>query len=111
MAKKKKSGRKKSKSKSRKSKKKMKVNPRTGRKTVYLGHRVKDTGKPGLDNLKEVEGIAKAILRDYKAGRIDKKTASGRFAELRNRVIPRTKALRGKVRKAQAIVDKYWDQL
>jgi len=86
-------------------------NLRTGRKTVYLGHRVPDTKHPGLDNLAEVERLCKAILRDYRAGRITKKQASGRFARLHNTIIPRTSALRGKVRKAKKIVERYWAKL
>ena len=86
-------------------------NPRTGRKTYYLGHRVKDTGEAGLDSLREVEDICKAILNDYRKGRLTKKEASGRFARLHNTIIPRDKSLRGKVRKAKAIVKKYWKEL
>ena len=95
----------------RRGRRKGKVNPRTGRRTVYLGHRVKDTGKPGLDNLSEVRRISQAILRDYKAGRIDKKTASGRFARLHNTIIPRDPDLKGKRRKAKKIVKQYWEKL
>ncbi|MBO8183163.1 MAG: hypothetical protein H0Z28_10285 [Archaeoglobus sp.] len=88
-----------------------KTNPRTGRKTYYLGHRVKDTGKAGLSTISECERMAKAIYNDYKAGRLTKREASGRFAQLHNRTIPNTKALKGKVRKAKAAVKKYWDRL
>ena len=89
----------------------MKKNPRTGRRTVYLGHRVRDVSKPGLDSLKEVENICKAILNDYRRGRISAREANGRFARLHNTIIPRTKALKGKVRRAQAIVKRYWKKL
>jgi len=93
-------------------KKKMRKNPRTGRKTVYLGHRVKDTGEPGLDSLDEVRRLSKAILEDYREGRINKKTASGRFARLHNTVIPRDSDFVGlkKVR-ALEIIEEYWDKL
>ncbi len=87
------------------------VNPRTGRRTYYLGHRVRDVRKAGLDSLKEVEGICKKILADYRAGRISRKSASGRFARLHNAIIPRDSKLKGKVRKAKAIVQKYWNKI
>jgi len=88
----------------------MKKNPRTGRKTYYLGWRVRDTGKAGLDSVSECEGIAKAIYRDYKAGRLTRKQASGRFARLHNTIIPRVFRGRKKER-AQKAVQKYWDRL
>ena len=80
-------------------------------RNVYLGKRVPDTGRPGLDNLREVRGICKAILRDYETGRISKETANGRFSLLRNIVIPRDRKLRGKKRKAEEIVEEYWSKL
>ncbi|RLE55828.1 MAG: hypothetical protein DRJ40_07350 [Thermoprotei archaeon] len=46
---------------------------------VYLGKKVKDIGKKGLDRPSEYLAIARAIAQDYKAGRISKKTAHGRF--------------------------------
>ncbi len=88
-----------------------KKNPRTGRKTYYLGWRVKDTGKSGLDSVAEVERICKKIYQDYKAGRLDKREASGRFAKLHNTIIPRTKALKGYKREAKKIVKEYWEKL
>jgi len=88
-----------------------KKNPRTGRKTYYLGWRVRDVGEAGLSSLKEVEAICKKILADYRAGRLTKKQANGRFARLHNTIIPRDKSFRGKVRKAKAIVKKYWSRL
>ncbi len=48
-------------------------------KNVYLGRRVRDVGKEGLDKPKEFRGIKKAILRDYKTGKISKKKARGRL--------------------------------
>lgn len=39
-------------------------------KYKYLGRRVKDRGQKGLDSAREFYDIIKAILRDYKAGRI-----------------------------------------
>ncbi|BAD85538.1 hypothetical protein, conserved [Thermococcus kodakarensis KOD1] len=48
-------------------------------KYKYLGRRVKDRGQKGLDSAREFYDIIKAILRDYKAGRITGKTARGRL--------------------------------
>ena len=45
----------------------------------YLGRRVKDTRKKGLDSIREYKDLAEAILRDYRYGRISKKTAQGRL--------------------------------
>ena len=45
----------------------------------YLGKRVKDRGKKGLDSAREFYDIMKAIERDYKAKRISAKTARGRL--------------------------------
>ena len=81
------------------------------RGNVYLGKRVKDTGAPGLDNLSEVRGICKAILADYRSGRISKRTANGRFSLLYNFVIPRDSKLTGKKRDAKKIVKQYWNKL
>ena len=53
------------------------------KKRKYLGVRVPDTKKPGLDNLAEVKGIAKAIEQDYKRGRISKTLALRRLALLK----------------------------
>lgn len=102
-----------SKSKKRKSRKKGKKRSKSRKKNrnIYLGKRVKDVRKPGLDSLKEVKGISQAILRDYRSGKIDKKTASGRFARLHNTVIPKDSKLKGKKRKAKKIVKEYWHKL
>ena len=48
----------------------------------YLGRRIKDKGKKGLDRPSEFLGIARAIVRDRKAGKISKATARGRLALL-----------------------------
>ena len=52
---------------------------KSGRKYKYLGKRVKDRGKKGLDSAREFYDIMKAIMRDYKAKRISAKTARGRL--------------------------------
>ena len=46
---------------------------------IYLGKTVPDTGKPGLDNLREVKGIANNIVKDYLKGKISKRTATSRL--------------------------------
>ncbi len=81
------------------------------RSNVYLGKSVPDRGSPGLDQLSEVRGICKAILSDYRRGRISKRTANGRFSLLYNFVIPRDSKLQGKKRKAKKIVKEYWSKL
>jgi len=45
----------------------------------YLGKRVKDIALEGLDSPSEFYGILKAIIHDYKRGRITKSTARGRL--------------------------------
>jgi len=55
------------------------VNPRTGTKTKYLGHRVPDVAGPGLDHPSEFRGIIREILRDYSGGCISRRTALGRL--------------------------------
>ena len=45
----------------------------------YLGKKVKDARKSGLDSISEFERIKKSIVEDYKAGRIDQKKARGRL--------------------------------
>ncbi|ALL01946.1 hypothetical protein Pyrde_1903 [Pyrodictium delaneyi] len=73
---------------------------------------VPDTGRPGLDNLHEVEKIAKRILQDARRGRISKKTAHGRFLLLYRLVSGKDRDFRGaKARRAIAIVKKYWGKL
>ncbi len=55
------------------------VNPRTGRRTKYLGHRVRDVRGAGLDSPEEFRGILRGIVRDYRSGCISKRTARGRL--------------------------------
>jgi len=45
----------------------------------YLGKRVKDRRKKGLDSASEFYGIMKAIEKDWKKGRISARTARGRL--------------------------------
>ena len=49
----------------------------------YLGKEVIDVGDPGLDSIPEFYGIANAIWRDWKDGKIDTKTALRRLALLK----------------------------
>jgi len=77
-----------------------------GRKYVYLGKRVRDTGKKGLDNLSEVRGIRDAIIEDREKGRINVRTASSRM-NLLKLVVSRDSDFRGvKKQRALNIVDK-----
>lgn len=81
-------------------------------KTIYLGKRVKDVGKKGLDRASEVEGICKAIISDYKRGKIDYKTAMARLNFLQTTVIPRDKKMSSTEKKrALSIVRKYKKRL
>ena len=50
-----------------------------GRDNVYLGKSVPDVGRPGLDKLSEVRGIALRILEDYRCGEISYQTAMSRL--------------------------------
>ena len=77
------------------------------RKNIYLGTKVKDIGRKGLDTLKEVEDICKAILEDFKKKKIDYAKAVRRLVFLKTTVIKRNSKLEGKKKKAYAIVDKY----
>ncbi len=81
------------------------------RKNIYLGKRV-DTRKKGLDNLREVKGIAEAILRDYKAGRISYRKAMSRL-NLLELIVSRDSDFqkRTKKKKARSIVDKFREKL
>ena len=68
------------------------------RKNVYLGRRVKDRGKKGLDEVVEVEDIVEAILSDRKSGRISKRKAANRM-NLMKLVAMRDKDFKGEKRK------------
>jgi len=76
------------------------------REYVYLGKRVRDTGKKGLDNLSEVRGIRNAIISDYKRGRIPKRKATRRM-NLLKLIVMRDSDFKGAKRKrAISIVNK-----
>jgi len=47
--------------------------------TKYLGKRVKDVRKKGLDSYSEFIAIANAVIKDYKAKKITKNVARGRL--------------------------------
>ena len=86
-------------------------NPRTGRKTVYLGHRVRDTGKAGLDSIREVRDIAKAIRQDYRMGRITRATAMRRL-NLLELAVSRDRDFTGRKKsKARRIIDKIREKI
>lgn len=48
-------------------------------KNIYLGVTVKDIGKRGLSNKKEFENIIKAIIKEYKNKKINRRVAMGRL--------------------------------
>ena len=50
----------------------------------YLGSKVKDVKRGGLDSISEFERIKKAIVEDYKKGKISQDTARGRLLLLYN---------------------------
>ncbi|MBO8175422.1 MAG: hypothetical protein H0Z18_09210 [Thermococcus sp.] len=81
---------------------------RTSRRNrnVYLGKRVRDTGKPGLDNLREVRGIANAIIYDYTHHKIPYRTAMSRM-NLLELVVSRDSDFQGrKEAMARNIIDR-----
>lgn len=80
-------------------------------KTVYLGKVVKDTGKPGLDNLREVRDICKAIINQFMKRKISYAKAMRQLNFLETTVIKRDSKLEGKKRKAYAIVRKFKKKL
>ncbi|AIF68630.1 hypothetical protein PAP_00940 [Palaeococcus pacificus DY20341] len=53
------------------------------RRYKYLGKEVIDVDDPGLDSIPEFYGIANAIWRDWKDGKITTKTAIGRLLLLK----------------------------
>ena len=78
------------------------------KRNVYLGRRVRDIGRPGLDRPSEFREIADAILRDYKAGRISAATARGRLLLLlRNTYVKHNSKVKGWSRKTRESIRKY----
>lgn len=75
--------------KRRKSLRNPKARPSYYKNKKYLGKKVKDFGKVGLDRPKEFIQIAKKIKSDVKSGRISKKTARGRFGLLSRLLNPK----------------------
>ncbi len=74
------------------------------RRNIYLGKRVRDTGKPGLDNTREVRGISRAIINDYENNKIPYRTAMSRM-NLLELVVSRDSDFQGRA-EARAIIDK-----
>lgn len=78
---------------------------------VYLGKRVEDTRKKGLDSLREVRDIAESIVEDCVSGRISYRTAMSRM-NLLELIVTRDRDFQGaKKTKARAIVDHYREKL
>jgi hypothetical protein len=75
------------------------------RENVYLGSRVEDRGKEGLDSISEVADIAEAIIEDCVSGRISYRTAMSRM-NLLELVVSRDKDFYGeKEIRARKIID------
>lgn len=51
----------------------------SNRNYKYLGKRVKDFKRTGLDSIKEYYAIKRKVIEDFEKGRIDEKTARGRL--------------------------------
>ena len=62
-------------------------------RNVYLGKRVRDIDGKGLTHASEVKAIMRAILRDYRKGRISAKKARGRLLLLYH-LVRKTSALK-----------------
>lgn len=78
------------------------------RRNKYLGRRVRDVGRPGLSSLKEVKGIANAVVRDFRRGRISRKTATARLnlLVLISKKLIRKRRVRFKLDTVRSIVGK-----
>jgi hypothetical protein len=86
-------------------KKKSTQKRKTSRKNIYLGRRVRDTGKRGLDNIGEVRGITREIIKDYKQHRISYRTAVSRM-NLLELVVTRDSDFQGrKEAQAREVID------
>lgn len=68
------------------------------RKNKYLGTRVPDIGRPGLDTITEVKGIVAEIIRDVKNRRITYRTGMSRM-NLLSLIVSRARAFRGRRKK------------
>ena len=79
----------------------------------YLGKKVKDRGRKGLDRLSEVKGIARAIVRDYKRRKTSYKTAMSRLnlLSLVAKKQARKKHVRFKYKTAKRIIDSFRKKL
>jgi len=81
------------------------------RENVYLGTRVEDRGKEGLDTISEVADIAEAIIEDCVSGRISYRTAMARM-NLLELVVSRDKDFYGeKEIRARRIIDMKREEL
>jgi hypothetical protein len=78
---------------------------------VYLGKRVEDTGREGLDNLREVRDIADNIIDDCTSGRIDYRTAMSRMNMLELIIVKDSKIPYHLKGKARTIVDRKREEL
>jgi len=91
----------------RRSRRPHELSRRKKRRNVYLGKRVPDIGKPGLDTITEVEGISKAILEDVQKHRIPYVTAMRRLNGLSLAVRRSKKFPESRKGKALQVIDTY----
>lgn len=76
------------------------------KRNKYLGKRVPDIGRPGLDTLTEVKGIVKAIIEDVKKHRITYRKGMSRM-NLLSLIVSRSKNFRGrKGKRAEEIINR-----
>lgn len=77
----------------------------------YLGKSVRDTRKPGLDSIREVRDIARAIIDNYEAGNISYREAMSEMNLLELAVSRDSDFTGKKKKKAREVVDKYREEL
>jgi len=82
-----------------------------GKGYKYLGKRVKDIGKKGLDRPSEVKGIAEAILRAYKNGEITYRTAMSELNLLELIVQSSSKFTAEQKKRLRSLIDKTREKL
>ncbi len=81
------------------------------RKNVYLGRKVRDVKPKGLSHLKEVKSIARAIIRDYKKGRISYRKAMSRMNLLSLAAKKASRHARFTWRSAKKVIDGFRKRL
>jgi hypothetical protein len=82
-----------------------------GRRYVYLGKRVRDTGEKGLDSVEECKAIADAIYEDYAEGRISYRKAMSRLNLLELIAEKNSKFTSAEARECREYVDRVREEL